>query len=100
VILTRFPVGYCQGCAREVMLYSALDDAGELELRCLHCERQPGAVVAVGEPVRWLNSQAVGRLGYSVEGEDEPKAAPAGCGKPGCGQGTCRNSGKKHPFSS
>jgi hypothetical protein len=83
------------------MLYNTLNPAGEVELRCLHCEGPPQPIPnqSPGEPVRWLNAQAIQRLGYTVEGEDSPPPAPAGCGKPGCGQGTCRNSGKKHPFS-
>ncbi len=72
-----FPVSSCVPCGRDVLTHVVLDDAGNEERRCLHCDAalDPSAV-------RWVLAAELDTLGYDV-GDGE------GCGRPGCGKGNC-----------
>lgn len=100
MITARFPVAWCARCEREVMLYEDLDAEDALSRRCLHCDQAANETPndAQRKGLKWLNADAAVKLGYAIEGV-EPPPKKAGCGKPNCGQGRCKNSGKKHPFS-
>lgn len=97
LITTLFPVGYCASCERDVMLYHDLDDAGVLRQRCVHCDEAPTPRRADADAVGRRGAPALRKLGYVFDG-DAPEPVK-GCGKPNCGNGTCKRSGKPHPFA-
>jgi len=74
-----FPVSRCGRCARDVLTHVHVDEDGEPQRRCVHCD----ADIDPAE-VRWVADAALETLGYVVHGDD------GGCGRPGCGRGNCR----------
>ncbi len=77
-----FALGWCDGCAREVLTwldYDSVDTsaapARELQ-RCLHCEQ------VVTSQLRKAKGSDLARRGYSL-------VEASGCGSGGCGSGKC-----------
>lgn len=84
-----FPIGDCASCGPNKLLAYDLDEADELILVCIHCDRP----LPAGASPRRLGALALQRLGYDVDGEIERR----GCGSHadggdagGCG--TCATS--------
>ena len=74
-----FPIARCAPCGRDVLTHVDLDADGEERRRCVHCDSDIDPA-----EVRWVDAEALGHAGYTLEG-----AAGAGCGRPDCGQGRC-----------
>jgi hypothetical protein len=68
-----FPLGWCVGCAREV-LTCAGDEAGVRH--CVHCSAD------IAGPLRQMRGAELGERGYALHEEQ-------GCGKADCGGGRC-----------
>lgn len=72
----QFPVAECRRCRRDVLTHLWLDDRGEEDRRCIHCD-------APFDPadIRWVPERTLVAMGYVGEG--------ATCGGGGCGAGGC-----------
>jgi hypothetical protein len=75
-----FPVSCCARCGRDVLTHVDFDD-DVARRRCVHCD----AEIDPAE-VRWVDEGALEPLGYGFHADDE-----GGCGRPGCGRGSCAN---------
>ena len=75
----EFPVAECRRCSREVLTHLWLDDRGDEERRCIHCD-------AVLDParLRWVSERTLAAMGYS--GDDARSCGGGGCGSGGCGR--------------
>jgi hypothetical protein len=80
---STFPMSECVSCAKSVLTYVALDDAGAEQRVCVHCD------TPIVEAVSWVSPGDLEQSGYYF---GPPPAEGAGTCSSGCG--TC--STKKH----
>jgi len=76
---SRFPTALCGTCARDVLVYVALDEAERERRYCVHCDSP------VDAQLRWVTAAQLEAEGYHF-GTPPPRSAGGGCGG-GCG--TC-----------
>lgn len=81
-----FPIALCGTCARDVLVYVALDEAERERRRCVHCDSE---VVDAG--IRWATAAELEAEGYHI-GAPSARKAGGGCGG-GCG--TCGTRARK-----
>ena len=74
--VTRFIVGRCEPCDRDVLTYPAFDDEGAEFPHCVHCD------AAVTAEVRDASGDDLPDHGYGL-------LELQGCGNPDCGGGRC-----------
>lgn len=74
-----FLIVRCAPCGRDVLACHDLDDDGNLEARCIHCD----ALVAT-EQARQVSVEELREWGYLVEGQQDPHGE-RGCRDGGCG---------------
>jgi hypothetical protein len=77
---SSFPIALCGTCARDVLVYIALDEAERERRCCVHCDSE----VADAE-IRWVTAAELETEGYYI-GAPSVRKAGGGCGG-GCG--TC-----------
>jgi hypothetical protein len=72
----EFPVAECRRCQRDVLTHLWLDDRGQEDRRCVHCD-------AVFDPahIRWVPERTLIAMGYGAE---EDRRCGGGCGTGGC----------------
>lgn len=85
-----FPVRYCMGCHKEVMVYSRLGEgvrASEVLYHCLFCDQETLQEDDREEPEQDL--KALQTLGYTLVDPGELDSGGGGCGSGGggCGSG-------------
>jgi hypothetical protein len=76
---SHFPTALCGTCARDVLVYVALDEAERERRYCVHCDSE------VGAQLRWVTAAELEAEGYYF---GPPPARQAGGGCAG-GCGTC-----------
>ncbi len=70
----------CAACAKPVLTYVALDDAGTERRICVHCDAQ------IADPLKWVSPGELEQAGYYFgppPAEGEKGACTSGCGS--CG---------------
>lgn len=74
-----FPMAHCENCAKSVLTYLALDEAGAERRACVHCDS------AVSDTLQWVGPGELEQSGYYF-GPPPTEKAGGSCGS-GCG--TC-----------
>ncbi len=83
---SEFPTALCAACARDVLVYVALDEAERERRYCVHCDSPVD-----GELLKWVTGAQLEAEGYYF-GAPPPLAAGGGCAG-GCG--TCGTRARK-----
>ena len=78
------PHAHCARCDTEVLVYTDLDQQGELSRHCLDCG---DALEAIDAQALWNVGEVVD-AGYVVEGYVDPDQKGS-CGDGGCSGGSC-----------
>lgn len=76
---SSFPIALCGTCARDVLVYVALDEAERERRCCVHCDAE------VEVEIRWVTAAELEAEGYHI-GAQPARKAGGGCAG-GCG--TC-----------
>jgi len=71
-----FALGWCAGCAREVLTHTDYGAEGAEQRRCVHCDHP------VEAGVRRARGSELAEHGYGL-------VEASGCGKSNCGGGRC-----------
>jgi len=74
-ITSRFPVAYCEPCAKSSLTYVTLDESGDERRACVHCE------TPIVHVLEWISAAELESTGYDL-GRPRPKVV-GGCGA-GC----------------
>ncbi len=73
---SSFPTGYCDVCGRSVLTWIALNEDGEEERRCVHCDS------AIGSDLEWVTAAELESQGYYFgppPEQDKGGACRSGC---------------------
>ena len=77
---SSFPTARCERCDKTVLTHVVLDELGEEQRRCVHCDSP------VAGALNWVEAEELQTQGYYVRGETGGRV------EPGCGTGCCASS--------